>query len=58
LRQTPAPIWVASGSRISMTKRRSIERRERAVLHKFAASAGRRVEAELATEDEFACVLA
>jgi 16S rRNA (guanine(1405)-N(7))-methyltransferase len=58
LRQTPARIWVASGSRISMTKRRSIERRERAVLDKFAASAGRRVEAELVTEDEFAWVLA
>ena len=58
LRRTPAPIWVASGSRISMTKRRSIERRERAVMHKFAASAGRRVEAELVTEDEFAWVLA
>ena len=58
LRRTPARLWVASGSRISMTKRRSIERRERAVLHKFAASAGRRVEAELVTEDEFAWVLA
>ena len=58
LRRTPARIWIASGSRISMTKRRSIERRERAVLHKFAASAGRRVEAELVTEGEFAWVLA
>ena len=58
LRQTPARIWVASGSRISMTKRRSVERRERAVLHKFAASAGRRVEAEFLAEDEFAWVLA
>jgi hypothetical protein len=57
LARTPATRWIVSGSRVSMTRRRSIERRERAVLHKFVASAGRRVEAEFVAGEEFAFVV-
>ena len=41
LARTPAELWVVTGSKVSMTKRRSIERRERAVLRRFCEMAGR-----------------
>ncbi|MBT3374175.1 MAG: hypothetical protein HN742_33910 [Lentisphaerae bacterium] len=43
LAQTPATRWLVTGSTVSMTKRRSIARRERGALHRFIADAGRTV---------------
>jgi hypothetical protein len=53
LAAVPARRIVVSGSREAMAKRRSIARRERAVLDDFIAGAGWRVTAESETPDEF-----
>ena len=57
LARTPARTWVVTGSRTSMTRRRSIERRERAILRRFVESAGRSVRAEFVAGEEFAWVV-
>ena len=57
LAQTPARTWVVTGSRTSMTRRRSIERRERAILRRFVELAGRSVRAEFVAGEEFAWVV-
>lgn len=57
LAQTPARQWVVTGSRVSMTRRASIERRERAVLREFVQSAGRELEGEFAVGEEFTWVV-
>lgn len=54
LAECPARTWVLSGSRSSMTKRESIERREKAVLQRFVESTGRRKTAELIAGNEIA----
>lgn len=57
LQKTPARLWVMTGSKISLTKKRSIERRERHVLQQFIESTGRRVVGEISTENEFGFVV-
>lgn len=57
LAEAPARSWVVSGSRTSLTRRRSIERRERAVLRRFVETAGRSVRAEFVAGEEFAWVV-
>lgn len=52
LAETPAERLVVSGSRRSLTKRQSIERRERASLRRFQEAAGRAVVDEWTSEDE------
>lgn len=53
LRQTPADLWILSGSRLALAKRRRIEHRERACLRRFAESAGRQCVAEFTIGEEF-----
>ena len=57
LAATPAERLLVTGSRRSLTKQQSIERRERASLRRFAALAGRPVGAELAIGDELVMLL-
>lgn len=56
LAQCPARTWVLSGSCTSLTKRHSIQRREKAVLRRFVESAGRQVTDEFAAGSEFVWV--
>ena len=53
LHETPATRWLLSGSRVSMTKRQSIERREKRVLEEFVRMAGREVVADFVVGEEF-----
>jgi 16S rRNA (guanine(1405)-N(7))-methyltransferase len=55
--ETPAKVWVLTGSKVSMTKRHGIERRERAVLRRFYDIADRRVVHEFSVTEEFGLVL-
>jgi len=53
----PGHRFLLSGARTSMTKRLSIERREKAVLHKFANTFAFELEAEQETADEILLLL-
>lgn len=57
LAEAPARTWVVTGSRISMTRRVSIERRERRALHEFVRAAGREVCGEFSAGEEFAWIV-
>ena len=57
LAAAPARTWLVTGSRISMTKRVSIERRERRVLREFVKMAGREVRDEFVVGEEFAWIV-
>ncbi len=57
LARVPARRLVLSGSRTAMVKRRSIERRERAVLGRFLDALPHRPVAEFQTGDEFILVV-
>jgi hypothetical protein len=57
LARIPAQTWLLTASRTSLTRRHSIERRERPVLRRFVESAGRSVQAEFLAGDEFAWVV-
>jgi 16S rRNA (guanine(1405)-N(7))-methyltransferase len=57
LARVPARRIVVSGSKQALAKRESIERRERAVLSRFARQSGRSVCGEFETAGEFAMVL-
>lgn len=57
LSRTPAKKWVITGSKISLTKRQDIERRERSVIQCFCVSTGRRVSHEFSTSEEFGLIL-
>jgi hypothetical protein len=57
LRKSPAKIWIVTGSKISLTKNKSIERRERATLRRFIESTQCRVVAEFSVSEEFGFVL-
>jgi hypothetical protein len=56
LRDTPARRWIVTGSVNSLAKRTSIERRERGVIERFLAFAGRRVVSRFLAGDEFGYV--
>ncbi len=56
LSQVPAGRIVVGGSREALAKRRSIERRERAVIGDFLREAGWQAVGEIQTPDEFAIV--
>ena len=51
--ETPASHWLLTGSRVSMTKRRSIERREKRVMADFLRLANRSIKAEFVVGEEF-----
>ncbi len=55
--ETPAKVWILTGSKVSMTKRQGIERRERAVLNRFVEASGRRIVQEFSMAEEFGLVL-
>jgi len=55
--ETPATTWLLTGSRISLTKHVSIERREKRVLEEFVRRAGRVVQHEFVVGEEFAWVV-
>ncbi|MBF0477725.1 MAG: hypothetical protein HQK59_18235 [Deltaproteobacteria bacterium] len=55
--QAPGRLLVITASRQSLTKKQSIERRERAVLHRFVTLTGRRVIGEFSVDEEFGLVL-
>lgn len=57
LRETPGRLWVLTGSKMSLTKRQDIERRERTTLRRFYESAGRRVVNEFSVSEEFCLIL-
>jgi 16S rRNA (guanine(1405)-N(7))-methyltransferase len=57
LRKTPAKIWVLTGSKISLTKNQSIEKRERAALQRFIETTGCRTIAEFSAGEEFGFIL-
>jgi DNA-binding transcriptional MerR regulator len=57
LRNTPAKTWVVTGSKISLTKNQSIERRERATIRRFIESTDCRTVAEFSVSEEFGFVL-
>lgn len=57
LKKTPAKIWVVTGSKISLTKNKSIERRERATIRRFIELTGSRIIAEFSVSEEFGFVL-
>lgn len=57
LSQTPAKLWVVTGSKISLTKNQSIERRERAALQRFIQRSGRLKVAEFSVSEEFGFIL-
>lgn len=54
--ETPATTWLLTGSRMSMTKHVSIERREKRVLEEFLQRSGRVVTQEFVVGEEFAWV--
>lgn len=54
--QTPARVWVVTGSKISLTKREKIEKRERAIVRRFVGAANRRVIHEFSVAEEFGIV--
>ncbi|MCB9235254.1 MAG: hypothetical protein H6581_26600 [Bacteroidia bacterium] len=56
LYQVPARYWAISGSKISLTKKESIEFRERKAIERFVRDAGRRVVAEFDAGEEFVVV--
>jgi hypothetical protein len=56
--QAPARLWLLTGSRVSLTRHVSIERRERRVLEEFVKLAGREVTQEFVVEEEFAWLVA
>lgn len=57
LRETPGRLWVLTGSKVSLTKRQDIERRERALLRRFYEASGRRVVNEFSVSEEFCLIL-
>jgi len=57
LLQVPALTVVVSGSCVALTRRRSIRRREEAVLRRFADQAARPVLGEFTAGEEFCLVL-
>jgi 16S rRNA (guanine(1405)-N(7))-methyltransferase len=56
LAQTPARRWIVTGSRISLAKRQSIERRERGVVERFLRDAGKSIRSDFAIGEEFGYV--
>lgn len=52
--ETPAANWLITGSRVALTKKENIQRREKRVLEEFVKLAGRSVKAEFEIDDEFA----
>ena len=54
--ETPASLWVVTGSMISLTKRQRIEKRERAIVRHFCEAANRRVVHEFSVAEEFGIV--
>jgi len=57
LRETPGRLWVLTGSKVSLTKRQDIERRERSLLRRFYEASGRRVVDEFSVTEEFCLIL-
>ncbi len=57
LRFTPARKWIVSGSRESMTRQISIEKRERKIIRRFLEQSGKTIIGEFSTPDEF-CFIA
>ena len=55
--ETPARIWVVTGSKKSMTKNISIEKRERAVVNDFVQLAGRTIKHEVSVGEEFCLIV-
>jgi 16S rRNA (guanine(1405)-N(7))-methyltransferase len=58
LARAPARRMLVTGSAMSMTKRRSVRRRERGVLRRFIADAGFEIAGELETPDEVGWMVA
>ncbi len=58
LARAPARRMLVTGSAMSMTKRRSVRRRERGVLGRFIADAGLEIAGELETPDEVGWMVA
>lgn len=52
--EMPATHWLITGSRIAMTKRENIEKREKRVIENFLSLTGRSIKAEFEIEHEFA----
>ncbi len=57
LAETPAKVWVVTGSKQSLTKRQDIARRERSTLDEFCELAGRRIASEFDAGEEFGLIL-
>ncbi len=57
LLETPAKIWAITGSKISMTKYISIEKRERRIIHQFIERSGKKMTGEFSTDDEFCMIV-
>ncbi len=57
LAHTPGDCLVVTGSKVSMTRGKSVERRERAVIGRFCQTSHRQVAGEFSTDNEFALVL-
>jgi len=57
LKNTPAPSWIVSGSKFSMTKKESIEKRERRIISKFIRASGKEIIDEFSISEEFFYVL-
>jgi len=56
LLKTPADIWVITGSKTSMTKYKSIERRELNIINRFIDEAGKKIIDQFSLEEEF-CII-
>jgi hypothetical protein len=52
LARTPAAKWLVTGSRVALARQHDIERRERALLHRFIEQAGRREVQEFVVGEE------
>lgn len=57
LLDTPARVWVITGSRTSMTKYVNIEKRERKFINQFIRLSGKRIIGEFAAGNEFCIVV-
>lgn len=53
LLNTPAKLWIITGSRLSMTKYVKIEGRERRFVNQFIEASGKKTIGEFSTENEF-----
>jgi 16S rRNA (guanine(1405)-N(7))-methyltransferase len=54
LSETPAHAWLLTGSSVSMTKKTSIERREKGVLREFLKLTNREIKHQFSVGEEFA----